>query len=87
MHATSRHVGDSLVRCELRVDTCEPGAEPMSTSSRDLKLGQSRLPQLLAMAARPSTDAPLASRVGPRFYRLVAGSRGRTVCRADVCQT
>ena len=64
MYATARRVGDSLVRYDLRVDTCEPGAEPMSTSSRDLRLGQSRLPHLLAMAARPSTDRdqrPLAA--------------------------
>ena len=64
MYAVARHVGDSLVRYELRVATCEPGARSASLSSRELGLGQSRLPQMLAMAARESTERdrrPLAA--------------------------
>ena len=33
----------------------------------------------------PLFYAPLSSRVGPVVYRIVAGNRGRLVCRADTC--
>ena len=64
MYAVARHVGDSLVRYDLRVRSCEPGARAVSVSGRELRLGQSRLPQMLAMAARESTERdrrPLAA--------------------------
>jgi hypothetical protein len=64
MYAVARHVGDSLVRYDLRVHPCEPGARAVSVSGRELRLGQSRLPQMLEMAARESTERderPLAA--------------------------